>query len=66
MTSDQTHLIVGASLAGATAAEILPQEGFAGRVVLVGAERVAVDDRRLSDPVAPLEELAHTQTAGVA
>jgi 3-phenylpropionate/trans-cinnamate dioxygenase ferredoxin reductase component len=38
MTSDQTHIIVGASLAGAKAAETLRQEGFDGRVVLIGAE----------------------------
>jgi 3-phenylpropionate/trans-cinnamate dioxygenase ferredoxin reductase subunit len=38
MTSDQTHVIVGASLAGAKAAETLRQEGFDGRIVLVGAE----------------------------
>ena len=38
MTSDQTHVIVGASLAGAKAAETLREEGFDGRVVLVGAE----------------------------
>ena len=38
MTSDQTHVIVGASLAGAKAAETLRAEGFDGRVVLVGAE----------------------------
>ena len=38
MTSDQTHVIVGASLAGAKAAETLRQHGFDGRVVLVGAE----------------------------
>ncbi len=38
MTSDQTHVIVGASLAGAKAAETLRQKGFDGRVVLVGAE----------------------------
>ena len=36
MTSDQTHVIVGASLAGAKAAETLREEGFDGRVVLVG------------------------------
>ena len=39
MTSDQTHVIVGASLAGAKAAETLREEGFDGRVVLVGAEQ---------------------------
>src|SRR5215207_6843456 len=38
MTSNQTHVIVGASLAGAKAAETLRDEGFDGRVVLVGAE----------------------------
>jgi 3-phenylpropionate/trans-cinnamate dioxygenase ferredoxin reductase subunit len=38
MTNDQTHVIVGASLAGAKAAETLREEGFEGRVVLVGAE----------------------------
>jgi 3-phenylpropionate/trans-cinnamate dioxygenase ferredoxin reductase component len=38
MTSDQTHVIVGASLAGAKAAETLREEGFDGRVVLIGAE----------------------------
>src|SRR5215203_2970976 len=39
MTSDQTHVIVGASLAGAKAAETLREEGFEGRVVLVGVEK---------------------------
>jgi 3-phenylpropionate/trans-cinnamate dioxygenase ferredoxin reductase component len=38
MTSDQTHVIVGASLAGAKAAETLREEGFEGRVVLLGTE----------------------------
>jgi transaldolase len=38
MTTDHTHIIVGASLAGAKAAETLRDEGFDGRVVLVGAE----------------------------
>jgi 3-phenylpropionate/trans-cinnamate dioxygenase ferredoxin reductase component len=38
MISDQTFVIVGASLAGAKAAETLRQEGFDGRVVLIGAE----------------------------
>jgi 3-phenylpropionate/trans-cinnamate dioxygenase ferredoxin reductase component len=38
MTSDQTHVIVGASLAGAKAAETLRTEGFDGRIVLIGAE----------------------------
>jgi 3-phenylpropionate/trans-cinnamate dioxygenase ferredoxin reductase subunit len=38
MTAEQTFVIVGASLAGAKAAETLRHEGFDGRVVLVGAE----------------------------
>ena len=36
---DTTHLIVGASLAGAKAAETLRGEGFDGPLVMVGAER---------------------------
>jgi len=38
MAERPTFLIVGASLAGAKAAETLRDEGFDGRVVLVGAE----------------------------
>ncbi|MCW2919744.1 MAG: pyridine nucleotide-disulfide oxidoreductase [Actinomycetia bacterium] len=38
MSSEETHVIVGASLAGAKAAETLRSEGFQGRVVLIGAE----------------------------
>ena len=45
MTSDQTHVIVGAGLAGAKAAETLRLEGFDGRVVLVGAEDVRPCER---------------------
>ena len=33
-----THVIVGASLAGASAAAALRKEGFDGRIVLVGEE----------------------------
>jgi 3-phenylpropionate/trans-cinnamate dioxygenase ferredoxin reductase subunit len=36
--SDETFVIVGASLAGAKAAETLRAEGFTGRVVLIGEE----------------------------
>jgi 3-phenylpropionate/trans-cinnamate dioxygenase ferredoxin reductase subunit len=36
--STQTHVIVGASLAGASAAIALRKEGFDGRIVLVGDE----------------------------
>jgi 3-phenylpropionate/trans-cinnamate dioxygenase ferredoxin reductase subunit len=37
--NNETFVIVGASLAGAKAAETLRAEGFEGRVVLIGAER---------------------------
>src|SRR5262245_435900 len=37
--SSETFVIVGASLAGAKAAETLRERGFDGRVVLVGSER---------------------------
>ena len=39
MTTAKTFVIVGASLAGAKAAETLRAEGFDGRLVLIGAER---------------------------
>ena len=45
MTNDQTHIIVGASLAGAKAAETLRQEGFDGHVVLVGTEEIRPYER---------------------
>ena len=38
MADDRTFVIVGASLAGAKAAEQLRTDGFTGRIVLVGAE----------------------------
>ena len=38
MASEQTFVIVGASLTGAKAAETLRTEGFDGRVVLIGEE----------------------------
>jgi 3-phenylpropionate/trans-cinnamate dioxygenase ferredoxin reductase subunit len=38
MTAARTFVIVGASLAGAKAAETLREEGFDGRLVLIGAE----------------------------
>ena len=38
MPTDQTFVIVGASLAGAKAAETLRDEGFDGRIVLLGVE----------------------------
>jgi 3-phenylpropionate/trans-cinnamate dioxygenase ferredoxin reductase component len=39
MSETQTHVIVGAGLAGAKAAEALREEGFEGRIVLIGEER---------------------------
>ncbi|GAB1641152.1 NAD(P)/FAD-dependent oxidoreductase [Krasilnikovia sp. MM14-A1259] len=38
MTADGTFVIVGAGLAGAKAAQTLREEGFYGRIVLIGAE----------------------------
>jgi len=38
MTTEQTFVVVGASLAGAKAAETLRTEGFDGRLVLIGSE----------------------------
>ena len=38
MTTDRTHLIIGASLAGAKAAETLRAEGFDGPLVMIGEE----------------------------
>ena len=38
MPSTQTHVIAGAGLAGAKAAEALREEGFEGRIVLIGDE----------------------------
>jgi 3-phenylpropionate/trans-cinnamate dioxygenase ferredoxin reductase component len=45
MTSGQTFVIVGASLAGAKAAQTLRDEGFSGRVVLIGDEPVRPYER---------------------
>ncbi len=42
---DRTFVIVGAGLAGATAAEALRARGFAGRIVLIGAENEFPYDR---------------------
>lgn len=39
VNAHETHVIVGAGLAGAKAAETLRAEGFTGRVILVGEER---------------------------
>ncbi|MFC1416717.1 NAD(P)/FAD-dependent oxidoreductase [Streptacidiphilus cavernicola] len=38
-TTDNAYVIVGAGLAGAKAAEALREEGFAGRLFLIGEER---------------------------
>ena len=45
MTSRPTFVIVGASLAGAKAAETLRTEGFEGRVILIGEEDVRPYER---------------------
>jgi 3-phenylpropionate/trans-cinnamate dioxygenase ferredoxin reductase subunit len=45
MPNDQTFVIVGASVAGAKAAETLRTEGFDGRAVLIGAEAVRPYER---------------------
>ncbi|HSH33967.1 MAG TPA: FAD-dependent oxidoreductase [Actinomycetota bacterium] len=45
MTTDRTFVVVGASLAGATAAATLRSEGFDGRIALIGAEPLAPYER---------------------
>jgi 3-phenylpropionate/trans-cinnamate dioxygenase ferredoxin reductase subunit len=45
MNEERTFVIVGASLAGAKAAETLRGEGFAGRLVLIGEEPVRPYER---------------------
>lgn len=45
MSDDRSFVIIGAGLAGAEAADTLRAEGFAGRVVLLGEERVRPYDR---------------------
>jgi 3-phenylpropionate/trans-cinnamate dioxygenase ferredoxin reductase component len=50
MTRTETHVIVGAGLAGATAAATLRNEGFEGRVILLG------DESRLPYELPPLSK----------
>ena len=45
MTDDRGFIIIGASLAGAKAAQTLREEGFGGRVVLIGEEPVRPYER---------------------
>jgi 3-phenylpropionate/trans-cinnamate dioxygenase ferredoxin reductase component len=45
VTADLTYVIVGASLAGAKAAETLREDGFEGRVLLIGSEEVRPYER---------------------
>src|SRR3954470_16700412 len=45
MAAERTFVIVGAALAGAKAAETLREQGFDGRLVLVGAESVRPYER---------------------
>src|SRR5450631_2961539 len=44
-TAEQTFVIVGAGLAGAKAAEALREEGFDGRIILMGDETERPYDR---------------------
>src|SRR5437016_3662707 len=74
MTTDTTHLIVGASLGGAKAAETLRAEGFDGPLILIGrdsdrlkaafqdASRVAI----IGGGWIGLETAAAARTAGAA
>jgi 3-phenylpropionate/trans-cinnamate dioxygenase ferredoxin reductase subunit len=45
VTTDRTFVVVGGSLAGATAAATLRGEGFDGRIALIGAEPLAPYER---------------------
>ena len=54
MTTDGTHLIVGASLAGAKAAEALRAEGFDGPLVLIGDESDRPYERPPLSPLPPV------------
>jgi len=45
VTDQRTIVVVGASLAGATAAATLREEGFDGRLVVIGAEELAPYER---------------------
>ena len=60
MATDQTFVIVGASLAGAKAAETLRAEGFEGRVVLIGEEA----ERPYERPMLSKEYLRGEKPAG--
>jgi hypothetical protein len=63
MPTDQTLVIVGAGVAGAKAAEMLREDGFDGRLVLIGTE----DERPYERPplckeLAARNVLGHGQT----
>jgi 3-phenylpropionate/trans-cinnamate dioxygenase ferredoxin reductase subunit len=45
MAAEQTFVIVGGGMAGAKAAETLREEGFDGRIVLIGAESLRPYER---------------------
>jgi 3-phenylpropionate/trans-cinnamate dioxygenase ferredoxin reductase subunit len=45
MAADEVFIIVGASLCGAKAAEVLREEGFDGKILLIGAEHVRPYER---------------------
>ena len=58
----QTLVIVGAGLAGAKAAETLRDEGFAGRLVLVGDEAELPYERRCPSSTSPARRSATAPT----
>ena len=81
MTRKQTYVIVGASLAGAKAAETLAFWLFGERIVAgmnvnvwdvndaiqrLISERAAVDDGRLADPGVPLDGVGRVENESVA
>jgi NADPH-dependent 2,4-dienoyl-CoA reductase/sulfur reductase-like enzyme len=66
MPTDQTFVIVGASLAGAKAAATLHEEGFDGRLMRVGAEVERRLDVTVVDPAAvPLERVRGTEVGAI-
>lgn len=59
---DATYVIVGAGLAGAKAAEILREQGFSGRVVLIGEEEERPYER---PPLSKSYLLGESETEGI-
>src|SRR5262249_20187485 len=67
MTQPQTFVIVGASLAGAKAAETLRVDGFDGRILLIGeeaerpSERPPLSKARLRGEATPESIFVHSE-----